>query len=194
MEYSLIEFINQAFAQPQLFVIIFFVLLVTVVSGATDAPNAIATAVGTRCMKPGTAIGLAAVFNFIGLVGMCFISTAVASTMFGMVNFELEGVPQEIASHQALMSLIAAMFAAICWGAFCWVFGIPASKSHSLIAGITGAAIAVNGIEGVVLSEWVKVVYGMIFSLVFSFAAGWCLVKILKSLFWQLPRNKTSTV
>ncbi|MCF0104444.1 MAG: inorganic phosphate transporter [Eggerthellaceae bacterium] len=174
--------------------ILILVLLVTVVSGATDAPNAIATALSTRCMKPGTAIGLAAVFNFIGLVGMCFISTAVASTMFGMVNFNLEGVLQDVASHAALMSLIAAMFAAIFWGAFCWALGIPASKSHSLIAGITGAAIAINGFKGVVPLEWVKVIYGMLFSLFFSFVAGWCLVKLLKLVCWNLPRKETNSV
>lgn len=51
------------------------------------APNAIATVVSTRCLSPNAAIALAAVFNFVGLVGMTYISTAVAKTMFGMVDF-----------------------------------------------------------------------------------------------------------
>ena len=44
----------------------------------------------------------------------------------------------------------------------CWIFGIPCSKSHSLIAGITGGAIALNGWAGVVPVEWAKVIYGMV--------------------------------
>ena len=50
--------------------------------------------------------------------------------------------------------------------------GIPASKSHSLIAGITGGAIALNGFDGVVVGEWMKVIYGMLFSLFAGFALG----------------------
>lgn len=80
-------FCSHAMAQPILFVILILVIGVTAVSGATDAPNAIATVVSTRCLSPNAAIALAAVFNFVGLVGMTYISTAVAKTMFGMVDF-----------------------------------------------------------------------------------------------------------
>ena len=127
--------------------ILALVIGVTIISGATDAPNAIASAVSTRCLTPGAALALAAVFNFVGLVGMTYISTAVAHTMFNMVDFSGN-------THQALLALIAAMIGSIGWGVFCWFWGIPASKSHSLIAGVTGGAIALNGLAGVVLSEW----------------------------------------
>ena len=83
MAFTFVDFFTQAMAQPILFVILILVIGVTAVSGATDAPNAIATVVSTRCLTPNAAIALAAVFNFVGLVGMTFISTAVAKTMFG---------------------------------------------------------------------------------------------------------------
>ena len=153
MALSFVDFISQAMAQPSLFVILILVIGVTAVSGATDAPNAIATVVSTRCLKPNVAIGLAAVFNFVGLVGMTYISTAVAKTMFGMVDFSGN-------TDAALYALMAAMIGAILWGIFCWFFGIPCSKSHSLIAGVTGGAIALNGLAGVVPAEWAKVIYG----------------------------------
>ena len=146
MDLSLGAFMEQVAVHPSLAVIIVLVLGVTVVSGATDAPNAIATAVSTRCLKPTHALILAAIFNFIGLVGMTYISTAVAHTMFNMVDFSGN-------THMALMALVAAMIGAIAWGVICWVFGIPASKSHSLIAGVTGGAIALNGMDGVVIGE-----------------------------------------
>ena len=76
-------------AQPILFVILVLVIGVTAVSGATDAPNAIATVVSTRCLSPNAAIALAAVFNFVGLVGMTYISTAVAKTCLAWSTFQV---------------------------------------------------------------------------------------------------------
>ena len=182
MTLTFAAFLEQAAAYPVLYLIMVLVIGVTVVSGATDAPNAIATAVSTRCLKPNTAIALAAVFNFVGLVGMTYISTAVAKTMFGMVDFSGN-------TDAALMALVAAMIGSIAWGTFCWVFGIPCSKSHSLIAGITGGAIALNGWAGVVPGEWAKVIYGMVFSLVAGFALGWVFVRVIEWVFRSVNRR-----
>lgn len=179
-----------AATHPAVAVILVLVIGVTLVSGATDAPNAIATAVATRCLKPVTALILAAVFNFVGLIGMTYVSTAVAHTMFSMVDFSGD-------THLALMALEASMIGSIAWGVFCWFFGIPCSKSHSLIAGITGGAIAMNGWAGVVPGEWVKVVYGLVFSLLAGFALGWIFTKLIEKLFSTINRetgNRISTV
>lgn len=183
MDLSLAAFLEQVIAYPTLAVIILLVLGVTVISGATDAPNAIATAVSTRCMTPGCALIVAAVFNLVGIIGMTYISTAVAHTMFSMVNFNGD-------THHALLALEAAMIGSIIWGIVCWFFGIPASKSHSLIAGITGGAIALNGIQGVVAAEWVKVIYGMVFSLAAGFIAGWLILRIIEKVFAFLDRKR----
>ena len=182
MDLSLMGILAQVAAYPSLAVIIILVILVTIISGATDAPNAIATAVSTRCLTPTQALWLAAIFNFIGLVGMTYISTAVAHTMFNMVDFSGD-------THQALMALMAAMIGAIVWGVFCWWRGIPASKSHSLIAGITGGAIAMNGFAGVVIGEWMKVIYGMVFSLVAGFLFGWVFVRVIERVFTSMNRR-----
>ena len=107
MGMGLLEILNQMTIYPTLGVILALVVLVTLVSGATDAPNAIATAVSTRCMRPGTALGIAAVANFVGLIAMTCITTAVAETMFNMVNFGSDD------AHVALMALMAAMIASI---------------------------------------------------------------------------------
>ena len=190
MSLTLAAFIEQAMVNPVLIVIIILVLAVTCISGVTDAPNAIATAVSTRCMSPNVAIAWAAVFNMVGLIGMTYISTAVAHTMFGMVDFGTD-------THAALLALMAAMIAAILWGVFCWFTGIPASKSHMLIAGITGGAIACSGLAGVVPAEWAKVLYGMAFSLIAGFALGWIVVKVVEKAFQFADRtaaNKGFTI
>jgi len=187
LELTLFAFLDQVAAYPSLAVIVGLVLIVTIVSGATDAPNAIATAVSTRCMPPGVALIVAAIFNFIGLMVMSLFAPAVAHTMFNMVDFTGD-------THKALLALVAAMVASIGWGIFCWFKGIPASKSHSLIAGITGAVIALNGWGGVVPSEWVKVIYGMVFSLVAGFILGWLIVKAIEKLFARVNRRKGNKV
>ncbi len=185
MDLSLMAILGQVATYPSLAVIIILVLLVTIISGATDAPNAIATAVSTRCLTATQALVLAAVFNFVGLVGMTYISTAVAHTMFNMVDFSGD-------THQALMALMAAMIGAILWGILCWFLGIPASKSHSLIAGITGGAIAMNGFGGVIIGEWAKVIYGMAFSLFAGFVLGWIAVKVIERVFSNMNRRTSS--
>lgn len=173
MDLSLLAMIDLMVSNPIVAAIIVLVVGVTVVSGATDAPNAIATAVSTRAMSVPVALWVAAIFNFIGVVGMTYISTAVASTMFNMVDFS--GDPQ-----LALLALLASMIGSIFWGTFCWFFGIPCSKSHALIAGVTGGALAVNGWAGVVPAEWMKVVYGLVFSLFAGFSLGWLTAKFVR--------------
>lgn len=174
-------------SDPSLAVILVLVLGVTAVSGATDAPNAVAAAVSTRSIKPTTALVLASVFDCVGLVLFSYISTAVAHTMFAMVDFSGD-------AHLALHALVAAMVGAIFWGVFCWWRGIPISKSHALIAGITGGAIALHGISGVVPEEWVKVLLGMAFSLVAGFTLGWGLVKVVKLALRRVSRAKSSQI
>ena len=52
-------------------------------------------------------LGIAAVANFVGLIAMTCITTAVAETMFNMVNFGSTD------AHVSLMALMAAMIASI---------------------------------------------------------------------------------
>ena len=161
-------------ANPMLGVIVVLCIGATMVNGATDAPNAIATVVGTRAMRPGTAIAMAAVGNFVGLVLITSVSTAVASTIFGMVDFGGD-------NHAALVALAAAMVAIIVWGVAAWALGIPTSQSHSLIAGITGAAIALQGgLGGINFDQWVKVIYGLVISTGLGFGTGWLFTRLIK--------------
>ena len=161
-------------AEPVLGIIIALALGATAVNGATDAPNAIATVVGTRSMSPTAAIIMAAICNFIGLVLITAVSTAVAGTIFSMVDFGGD-------NHAALVALAAAMVAIIVWGVAAWALGIPTSQSHSLIAGITGAAIALQGgFGGVNPEQWVKVIYGLVISTGMGFGAGWLFARIIR--------------
>ena len=147
------------------------------VNGSTDAANAIAEAVGTRSISFRRAVILGVVCNFAGLVIMTLVSTAVADTISGMVDFGGD-------AHAALVALVAAMVGIVVWGVAAWRLGIPTSASHALIAGLTGAAIAVQGgTSGVNTSEWVKVLYGLVLSTAMGYVLGFAMSRLLRFLF-----------
>ena len=187
MSYDLGAFAAALMGDPVLALIVVLTLGATVVNGATDAPNAIATVVGTKAMRPGPAIAMAAVCNFVGLAAITMVSSAVALTIFKMVNFGGD-------NQAALIALAAAMVAIIVWGVTAWYFGIPTSQSHSLIAGITGAAIALQGgLAGVNGDEWMKVIYGLVISTFLGFGTGWLFTRLIKKLCWHLSRAKANS-
>ena len=186
MTIDLAFFLGQLVQNPVLVVVVVLNVGVIIVNGATDAPNAIATAVSTRAMKPRHAIIMAAICNFLGLLLVSLVSTAVAATIFSMVDFGGD-------SRAALIALMAAMVAIIVWGATAWWFGIPTSQSHSLIAGLTGAAIAVQGgFDAINGAEWVKVVYGILLSTLMGFGLGWLFYKGIGRLFQGANRQSAN--
>ena len=143
MTITLTAFLGQLFTNPALAIAVLLTSGVILVNGWTDAPNAIATCVSTRSIGPRAAIIMAAIFNFLGVFVMTMINASVAATVYNMVDFG--GNTQE-----ALVALCAALFAIVLWATLAWVFGIPTSESHALIAGLTGSAIAMhNSFEGV---------------------------------------------
>ena len=135
MDLSLQYFWSQMTQNPLLFIAVGLTLGVILVNGWTDAPNAIATCVVTRCMSARAAIIMAAVFNFLGVYVMTKLNATVAETITKMVDFGDN-------SHDAIVALSAAMFAIVTWATLAFLFGIPTSESHALIAGLTGSAIA----------------------------------------------------
>lgn len=160
---------------------------VILVNGWTDAPNAIATCVSTRCMSERSAVLMAAVFNFLGVYVMTKINATVAETITKMVDFGEN-------SGAAIIALSAAMFAIVLWATLAWVFGIPTSESHALIAGLTGSAIAIQGsLKGVNAGEWMKVIYGIGLSIVLGFAFGWIICKCVTLICRNMERRKTQT-
>ena len=188
MDLSFQYFWAQLTQNPLLLLSVILTLGVILVNGWTDAPNAIATCVVTRCMSARAAILMAAVFNFLGVFLMTKINATVAETITKMVDFGTN-------SHEAIVALSAAMFAIVTWATLAWVFGIPTSESHALIAGLTGSAIALHGsLAGVNGGEWVKVLYGIVISVVLGFGLGWLVCKIVTKIFYHAQRQKTEPV
>ena len=187
MDLSFSYFWEQMMSNSLLLMAVVLTLGVILVNGWTDAPNAIATCVVTRCLSPRLAILMAAVFNFLGVFIMSLVNATVAQTITKMVDFGTN-------SHEAIVALSAALFAIVLWAILAWVFGIPTSESHALIAGLTGGAIALHGgLSGVNGAEWVKVIYGLVISVILGFLLGFVICKIVVVIFRNIQRNKTET-
>lgn len=184
MEITLIEFISHVVQNPTYLVIVLLIFAVILVNGWTDSPNAIATCVSTRSLSPKKSIILASIFNFLGVLIMCMLSGVVAETIYNMVDFGSNNT-------DSLIGLCAGMFAVVIWSVTSWLFGIPTSESHALIAGITGAAIALQGFAAINGAEWIKVIYGLIISLVVGFILGFIIVRIIEKICKNMIRSKT---
>ena len=179
-------FLQQLAGSPALLVTVLLTLGVIFVNGWTDAPNAIATCVATRAMPAQPAVFMAAFFNFLGTFVMTMINATVAMTIKNMVDFSGD-------THEATLALCAALVAIILWAVMAWWFGIPTSESHALIAGLSGAAIALHGsLAGINWSEWVKVIYGLVLSTFLGFGSGYGAAKLVAFLCRNIDRRKTT--
>jgi PiT family inorganic phosphate transporter len=162
-----------------LVVTLLLVLAAEFVNGWTDAPNAIATVVSTRVLSPTKAVFMAAVLN---IVGALTTGTAVATTIGeGIVKQEFISLPV----------VAAAMLTILVWSGVTWYYAIPTSKSHELIAGLTGASLAAAGQSVLLWEGWKKVLIGLGFSTILGFCFGMIIMGLL---YWALQRTRLSTI
>jgi len=151
-----------------LIVVLLLILGAEFVNGWTDAPNAIATVVSTRSLKPLQAVVMAAILNLLGVLS----GTAVAATIGrGIID----------ASVVDLGTVGGAMVGIIIWSTFAARWGIPTSESHALVAGLAGAGLAAAGPDALVAEGWIKVGWGLVFSTALGFTAG---LGIMTAVYW----------
>lgn len=167
-------------------IIILFIITVLIFTNAlTDAPNAIATLVGTNVMEFKKAAKLSAIFNLIGIIVMSFINFSVANCVSSMVNLN-DGILGYIVLICAIISVI--IFALVALS-----FGIPTSETHALVAGLTGSAIAIYGINGVNFNEWKSVIIGLVWSIIGTFLISILITKLLQKFLKKVSDRKIKT-
>ena len=150
------------------FLVITFIAILAfeAVNGWTDAPNAVATVVSTRVLSPMVAVGMAAMFNLLGALS----GTAVAKTIGeGIVDL----------NEITLETIVAACLAVVIWSAFAFYFGLPTSKTHEIVAGLAGAAVAKAGPDVLVWKGWEKIFSGLGIAVVFGALGGILIMTIL---------------
>ncbi len=120
-----------------LVVVVAFALAFGVTTGFQDGANAVAATVATRAARPASALVLAG----LGCVlGPLLIGGAVARTVATLIV-----VPRA----ETLAVVGAALSAAVLWNVMAWRLRVPASASHALVGGLTGAALADAGAHAV---------------------------------------------
>ncbi len=179
MPLSFGEFLIQLSRSPAQLATVLLTLAVVLVNGWTDAPNAIACAVVTEALPFRWAVALAAVCNFLGVVCAAALHPAVTYTIYATARFS--GGP-----GTALCALCAAMAAVVLWSAAAWLWGIPTSESHALVAGLSGAAAALEGdLSCIRWDSWVKVLLGLALSAGLGLWAGGRAWRLCAPLDWS---------
>lgn len=141
------------------------------VNGFHDTANAVATVIYTKALKPGIAIFMSGVLNFLGAL---LVGTAVAQVITKIIP---EGTV-------TLPMVVAVLLAAVIWNLITWWKGIPVSSSHCLIGSLFGAGVTAAGIGGVEWTELKKVILALLISPLVGFTAGalmtWTALKLSK--------------
>ena len=143
------------------------------VNGLNDAANAIATVVGTRVLSPRKAIILGAIGNMAGAAT----GTAVAATI-GKGILVPEAISFEV--------IIAGLASAIIWVTLATYYGMPLSVTHSLVAGMAGAGMAVLGGEAIQWGVMQRVLSSVVAAPVLGFIGGFVL---MVTLLWVFRRS-----
>jgi len=146
-------------------------------NGLNDAANALAAVISTRALTPFNAVLLGGAMNLLGALT----GTAVAKTIGkGIVNPDM----------MTQTGVLAAILAAVTWVVIASRIGSPVSVSHSLVAGVLGAGVAVAGISGVNGTVMTKVLLALAFSPLLGFVIAFFL---MVTVYWSfrhvsLPR------
>ncbi|MFC1991782.1 anion permease [Chloroflexota bacterium] len=162
-----------------LVVIIILAIGFGVSNGFNDAANAIATVVGTRCLSLRNAVVMAAVLNLAGAAT----GTAVAVTIGKGI------LTPEVISEYSYVPVIASLASVVIWATVATYLGLPVSVSHSFVAGLAAAGLALAGAEAVLWGWGYKLtttLLAVVTAPLLGFIGGFILMVIL---YWILKNN-----
>lgn len=179
------DYITYVFSNRMSFITFILISGVILVNGWTDAPTAVATCISTRSQKPKNAIMIAALMNFSGVYIMSSLGGRIVDSISNIAYFGNN--PQNSST-----ALCAAMASIVIWAVAAWYFGIPTSESHALVAGLAGAAIALNkNFDSINTNELTKVFSGLIISAASGLLLGYIFAKLTQAAIKNLNREKT---
>ncbi|HXZ15808.1 MAG TPA: inorganic phosphate transporter, partial [Roseiarcus sp.] len=152
------------------------------VNGFHDTANAVATVIYTHALPAQVAVVWSGCWN---LLGVLVSSGAVAFSIVSLLPVELI---LQVGSAAGYAMVFALLIAAIIWNLGTWLFGIPASSSHTLIGSIVGVGVTnalmrgVDGTSGVDWDQVTKVGEALLFSPIFGFFLSALLLLLMKAI------------
>jgi PiT family inorganic phosphate transporter len=155
-------------------------------NGLNDAANAIATVVGSRVLRPRTAIVMAALFNASGTIVGVFLWDAWVAKTIGKGIIEND--------EFTLCILAGGVVAAILWVVGATRYGMPVSVTHSLVAGILGAGVAGAGAEVIVWAKFSRVLSAVAFAPLLGFAGAFLFMILIMWLFKRARPGKVNGI
>lgn len=165
------------------FVLFFSVFSLIFVNGWTDAPNAIAGVVATGGMRYRSAAWMAAGCNIAGALLFSLLGGQVAKTFLGLADFFRLG-------QQGLCALAGCFLAVVLFAAAAWLWGIPTSESHGLMAGILGSGLALGQAAAFRWQDWQPVLAGLFLSLGMGTILGFGLYHFTGSFLHSLSASR----
>jgi len=151
----------------ELILVIALALVFDFLNGMRDAANIVATMISSRAFSPRTALGMAAIAEFLG------------PFLFGSVVAKTIGDGLVDSTVLTLSVIASALLGAIAWGLVTWFFGIPGSSSHALIGGMVGAVIHGAGVDAIKFGGLNKVLIALFASPLIGFAFGFLITRII---------------
>src|SRR5580698_5432118 len=162
-------------------VALFVALAFEFVNGFHDTANAVATVIYTHTMEPHLAVAWSGFCNFVGVLTS---SGLVAFTIITLLPVELI---LQVGSGSGFAMVFALLIAAILWNVGTWYFGLPSSRSHTMVGSIMGVGIANQlmnprqGTSGVDWAQAAQVGKSLLLSPLVGFAIAWLLLLICKA-------------
>lgn len=151
----------------ELIIVIALALIFDLLNGMRDAANIVATMISSRAFSPRTALGIAAIAEFLG------------PFLFGIVVAKTIGADIVQSDVLTLSVIAASLLGAILWNLITWFFGIPGSSSHALIGGIVGAVFAGAGLDAIKFEGLNKVLIALLASPIIGFVFGFIITRII---------------
>jgi PiT family inorganic phosphate transporter len=145
-------------------------------NGFHDAALTIGNAVVGRALKPGWALGLAVIFNFIGALLGEGIAFVVANQIVLFTG----------SAELILTCLLIAFASATIWSLFTYYLALPVSSTHCLIGGLLGAGI-VFGFSVNTVEAMNSVVWPLLLSPILGFVLSWALTLLLSKVLASTP-------
>lgn len=127
-----------------LVMVVVLALVLAYVNGMHDASSAVSTTITTRTLRESTALGAAALLNFLGaLLGLFTVHVSMTWAL-GLLGVEKLVARAAAYPHELGQGLIGVTCAALIWLILTWWLGMPTSTLLSVYGGLIGASVALD--------------------------------------------------